>query len=211
MDAQAGLSLRWAPVVLLVLSFRGSFYESKRYPRPLEITSNLSTGVSDQIKLKPSGYSASEAYKRLGHIHRATSYGVYIAQLIWFARVSSNVAYLNTRTKTLTAKLLKQGYRYNKPRIASSNATTTWCANLILDSHLLILQGLLEPEFYGDLVCSFGNIVSRNNFSDQFRKIIIRYALWLTQSRFITLLHFYWRAGVSGLILEEGSGLKTFN
>ena len=39
----------------------------------------------------------------------------------------------------------------------------------------LIKQGLSEPEFYGDLVYTFKKIVDRNDFSDQFRKITIRY------------------------------------
>ena len=32
-----------------------------------------------------------------------------------------------------------------------------------------------EPEFYGDLVYKFKKIVGRVDFSDQFRKIIVRY------------------------------------
>ena len=36
-------------------------------------------------------------------------------------------------------------------------------------------HGLSEPEFYGDLVYKFKKIVGRTDFSDQFRKIIIRY------------------------------------
>ena len=47
---------------------------------------------------------------------RATSYGVYISEFIRFARVSSSVTGFNTRNTILTAKLLKQGYRYHKPR-----------------------------------------------------------------------------------------------
>ena len=43
-------------------------------------------------------------------------YGLYISQLIRFARVCSHVDYLNARNKCLTAKLLKQGYRYHKLR-----------------------------------------------------------------------------------------------
>ena len=42
-----------------------------------------------------------------GDIPLATSYGVYITQLIRFARVSSHVADFNTRNPILTAKLLK--------------------------------------------------------------------------------------------------------
>ena len=51
-----------------------------------------------------------------GDVPRSPSYGVYISQLIRFARVRSNVDDFNNRNLFLTAKLLKQGnsYRYNK-------------------------------------------------------------------------------------------------
>ena len=45
-------------------------------------------------------------------VPRSTSYGVYISQLIRFARASSHVADFNIRIKT--QKLFKQGYRYHK-------------------------------------------------------------------------------------------------
>ena len=45
-------------------------------------------------------------------VPRSISYGVYISQLIRFAGVSSHVDDFNTRNKVLTAKLLRQGYRY---------------------------------------------------------------------------------------------------
>ena len=51
-----------------------------------------------------------------GDVPRSTSYGVYISQLIRFARVSSHVDDFNARNKSLTAKLLQQGYRYHKLR-----------------------------------------------------------------------------------------------
>ena len=51
-----------------------------------------------------------------GDVPRSTSFGVYISQLIRFARASSIVADFNTRNKLLTQKLLKQGYRYHKLR-----------------------------------------------------------------------------------------------
>ena len=47
-----------------------------------------------------------------GDVPRSTSYGVYISQLISFARVSSHVNDFYTRNKVLTAKLLRQGHRY---------------------------------------------------------------------------------------------------
>ena len=51
-----------------------------------------------------------------GDVPRSLSYGVYISQLIRFARASSIVAAFNTHNKLLTQKLLKQGYRCHKLR-----------------------------------------------------------------------------------------------
>ena len=49
-------------------------------------------------------------------VPRSTSYGVYISQLIRFARASCYVTNFNTRNKLITQKRLKQGYRYHKLR-----------------------------------------------------------------------------------------------
>ena len=55
-----------------------------------------------------------------GDVPWRTSYGVYISQLIRFARASSNLSDFNYRHKALTAKLLRQGYRFFKLRKAFS-------------------------------------------------------------------------------------------
>ena len=55
-----------------------------------------------------------------GDVPRTTSYGVYISQLIRFARVSSHLADFDARNRSLTAKLLQQVYRYHKLRKAFS-------------------------------------------------------------------------------------------
>ena len=49
-----------------------------------------------------------------GDVPRSPSYGLYISQLIRFARVCYNVDDFNNRNLFLTAKLLKQGYRHHK-------------------------------------------------------------------------------------------------
>ena len=41
---------------------------------------------------------------------------IFISQLIRFARVCSHIDDFNARSKCLTVKLLKQGYRYHKLR-----------------------------------------------------------------------------------------------
>ena len=55
-----------------------------------------------------------------GDVPRRISYGVYISQLIRFARASSNLSDFNSRNKALTAKVLRQSYRYFKLRKAFS-------------------------------------------------------------------------------------------
>ena len=111
-------------------------------------------------------------------VGRPTS-GVYISQLVKFARVCSHVEDFNARNKCITAKLLKQDYRYQKLRKTFSKLyrrhyELIFKFNVGLKS--LLLQGLLEPEFYGDLVYKVKTIMGRTtDFSDQFRKMIIRY------------------------------------
>ena len=113
-----------------------------------------------------------------GDVPCRPSYGVYISQLIRFARVCSHVDDFNTRNKCLTAKLLKQGYWYHKLRKAFSKFHRRHFEliskfNVGLKS--LLHQSLSEPEFYGDLVYKFKKIRGMTDFSDQFRKIIMLY------------------------------------
>ena len=113
-----------------------------------------------------------------GDVPRRSSYGVYISQLIRFARASSNLSAFNCRNKALTAKLLRKGYRYFKLRKAFSKFYRRHGA--LVDKYnfslkTLLQQGISQPEFYGDLVYRFRKIVGKSNFSEQFRKLINRY------------------------------------
>ena len=114
-----------------------------------------------------------------GDVPRSTSYGVYISQLIRFARVSSHVVDFNARNKSLTAKLLQQGYRYHKLRKTFSKFYRRHyelVSKFNVGLKTLLHQGLSEPEFYSDLVYKLKKKnVCRPDFSDQFRKIIVRY------------------------------------
>ena len=89
---------------------------------------------------------------------RSNSYGVYISQLLRFARVSSYVDDLDTRNKVLTAKFFRQGYRYYKIRKAISKFYRRHfdiVSKYNVGLKPILLQGLSEPEFYGDLVYKF--------------------------------------------------------
>ena len=80
---------------------------------------------------------------------------VYISQLMRFARVCSNVDDFNNRNLFLTAKLLKQGYRYHKIRKAFSKFYYRHSELFVkynIGLKILLQQGISEPIFYGDLV-----------------------------------------------------------
>ena len=90
-----------------------------------------------------------------GDVRRRASYGVYISQLIRFARVCNHVTDFNARNKYLTVKLLQQGYRYHKLRKTFSkfyrrHYELIFKYNVGLKT--LLSEGLSEPEFYVDLV-----------------------------------------------------------
>ena len=110
-----------------------------------------------------------------GDYPRLTSYGVYISQLIRFARASSNLSDINCRNKALTTKLLRQSYRYFKLRKAFSKF---YCRHSALvekysvSLKTLLQQGISESEFYGDLVYKFRKNVGKSHFSEQSRKLI---------------------------------------
>ena len=153
-----------------------------------------------------------------GDVPISTSYGVYISQLVRFARASGYVTDFNTRIKLLTQKLLEQGYLYHKLRKTFSKCYRRYydlISKFQVGLKSLLRQGLSEPELYRDLVYKLKKIVGSNNFSAQFIKIIsiikrlaitliycIRlHAWWSTQSRLATLL--------SSLIARWWVGLQT--
>ena len=113
-----------------------------------------------------------------GDVPCRPSYGMYISQLIRFARVCSHVDDFNTRNKCLTAKFLKQVYRYHKLRKAFSKfyrRDYELISKFNVGLKSILQQGLSEPEFYGDLVYKFKKIMGMTDFPAQFRKNIMRY------------------------------------
>ena len=89
-----------------------------------------------------------------GDAPRFPSYGIYISQLIRFARVCSNVGDFN-RNLFLTVKLLKQGYRCHKIRKSFSKFYLRHSAIIVtynIGLKTLLQQGISEPIFYCDLV-----------------------------------------------------------
>ena len=112
------------------------------YPSELHLNkANTSDTEAPFLDLSiPNGFVSSKIYDKRddfdfdivnfpfwdGDVYRSTSYGVYISQLIRFARVSSHVADCNARNKSLTAKRLQQGHRFiNFERLSPNFITET--------------------------------------------------------------------------------------
>ena len=85
-----------------------------------------------------------------GDVPRSPSYGIYMSQLIRLARVCSYISYFNNRNQFLTAKLLKQVYRYHTIRKAFSKFYHRH-SELIVKYNIglktLLQQGISEPVF----------------------------------------------------------------
>ena len=94
-----------------------------------------------------------------GDVPHAPSYGVYILQLIRFARIFSNVSDSTTETYFYPYVALTV-QRYHKLRKAFSKFYQRH-SELILkynvDLETLLQQDISEPVFYGDLVYKFKN------------------------------------------------------
>ena len=148
-----------APFLDLHLSFANGFVSSKIYDK------------RDDVDFDLVNFPFLD-----GDVPRRASYGVYILQLIRFARVCNHVADFKGRNKCLTAKRLQQGYRYHKLRKTFSKFYRRHyelISKFSVGLKTLLRGGLSQPEFYGDLVYKFKKrIAGKNDFSFQFRKII---------------------------------------
>ena len=149
-----------------------------------------------------------------GDVPRSTSYGVYISQLIRFARASSHVANFNIRNKLLTQKLPTQGYWYHKLRVTFSKLYRRYydlISKFQIELFSFLRQGHSEPEIYGYLEYKLKKYFFQRSSLKLF-PIIKRLAIplvycsrlhawWSTQSRSATLL--------SSLIARRWVGLQT--
>ena len=113
-----------------------------------------------------------------GDVPRATSYGVYVSQLIRFARACSFVEDFHIRNRTITEKLLQQGYRFDKLRKTFSKF---YHRNLPLISKYkcnlksFLRQGISHPEFYGDVIYKLRKILGHTHFENLFIKRIKKF------------------------------------
>lgn len=90
-----------------------------------------------------------------GDVPLAPSYGVYISQLVRYARICSDVSDFNDKNRFITEKLLKQGYRYHK-LVKSFTKFAHKYGHLIekfdCTRRFLIVKGISHPDYYSNVV-----------------------------------------------------------
>ena len=113
-----------------------------------------------------------------GDVPRSTSYVLCLCFSTYsIARVSSHVGGFSARNKVLTAKLLRQGYSCHRLRKAFSKFYLRhfdMVSRCGVGLKALLLQGLLEPGFCGDLVCGFGGMFGEGDFPCRLGRVIVR-------------------------------------
>ena len=114
----------------------------------LDLHLSISNDIATKIYDKRDGFDFEIVNFPIldGDVPRSTSYGVYISQLIRFARASSCVADFNTHNKLLTQKFLKQGYRYHKLRKAFSKFYRRYYD--LISKFQVGLKSLLRQDFW---------------------------------------------------------------
>ena len=113
-----------------------------------------------------------------GDVPRTTSYGVYMSQLVRFARVCGKVEDFNDRNKFITSKLLQQGFRYHKLRKTFSNfyrRNTHLVEKYNTNLKTLLQQSICHPEFYGDIIYKVKKIKGSNLFPVLFTNLIRKF------------------------------------
>ena len=91
-----------------------------------------------------------------GDVPRLPSYGIYISQLVRFARCCTSVLDFNSKNLQITSKLLTQGYRYHKLRKTFGKFFRSYTELLSkfgdISFQEYLSKGISHPVFYGDLV-----------------------------------------------------------
>ena len=114
-----------------------------------------------------------------GDVPRLPSYGVYISQLVRFARCCTSVSDFNSKNLQLTSKLLTQGYRYHKLRKTFGKFFRSYSDLLSKFGEIsfqeYVTEGISHPVFYGDLVYKLRRVRCEANFVSSGSKIVFAF------------------------------------
>ena len=91
-----------------------------------------------------------------GDVSRLPSYGIYISQLVRYARCCTSVLDFHSKNLQITSKLLTQGYRYHNLRKTFLKFFRSYSEFLPTFGDISFQEyaskGISQPVFYGDLV-----------------------------------------------------------
>ena len=107
-----------------------------------------------------------------GDVPRLPSYGIYISQLVRFARCcKSSVFDFHSKNLQITSKLLTQGYRYHKLRKTFGTFLRSYSELLskfgAISFQEYVSKGITHPVFYGDLVYELRRVKTNRISSGQ--------------------------------------------
>ena len=168
------------------------------YPKELLLTKanlidNHVSFLDLDLKINASGTIESKIYDKRddfgfpivnfpwldGDVPRAPCYGIYISQLVRFARACSNVNDFHSRNLLLSSKLISQGYRYHKLRKTFGKFYKNYKELLLkfgaISFYDYVTHGIAQPKFYGDLVLKLRKVANNANFQTSCRKIIKKF------------------------------------
>ena len=136
------------------------------------IGSDIHTSVYD--KRDDFGFPIVNFHWLSGDVPRLPSYGIYISQLVRFARCCTSVLDFHSKNLQITSKLLTQGYRYHKLRkfFRSYSDLLSKFGDISFQEYLS--KGISHPVFYGDLVYKLRRVKDTPNFILSGSKIVKR-------------------------------------
>ena len=114
-----------------------------------------------------------------GDVPRLTSYGIYISQLVRFARCCTSVFDFHSKNLQITSKLLTQGYRYHKLLKTFGKFLRSYSELLskfgAISLQEYVSKGITHPVFYGDLVYKPRRVKGETNSISSGSKIVRRF------------------------------------
>ena len=138
-----------------------------------------------------------------GDVPRLPSYGIYISQLVRFARCCTSVLDFHSKNLQITSKLLTQGYRYHKLRKTFEKSFRSYSELLSkfgdISFREYVSKGISHPVFNGDLVYKLRRVKDTPNFISSGTKIVKRirrrfFHIFYEPSQYILQTHIflYW-------------------
>ena len=114
-----------------------------------------------------------------GDVLRLPSYGIYISQLVRFARCCTSVFDLHYKNLQITSLLFTQGYRYHKLRKTFGKFFRSYSELLSkfgdISFQECVSKGISHPVSYGDLVYKLMRVKDTPNFISSGLKIVKRF------------------------------------